>query len=71
MASEYLDDIVFYDQWRQWNSLVAILALRLDWVYYRSMLHLQHWPDWRNISHLFSRCLSSFIRHMGLALACF
>lgn len=66
---EYLDDILFNDQWRRWHILVAILALRLDRILHLRNVHHPDWPYWSDVSYLISRHSSIFIRHMGLLMA--
>jgi hypothetical protein len=53
-VAEHLDDFVVYD--RQWSVLVAIMALCVDWILNRCLLHLPDWPNWCYIPYLVPCC---------------
>lgn len=65
--TEYLDDIFFHD--RQWALLVAVMALRLDWLCHRCLFHLRNGPYWSYLSYQLSRRQQSFFRHLGFPVA--
>ncbi len=46
---EYLDDIVVYGC--QWSLLVAVMALRLDWLFDLWYLYLYDWENWCYLSY--------------------
>ena len=45
------------------------MALRLDWLRNRCLLHLRHWPYRSYIPHQLSRREQSFLRYLGLPVA--
>jgi len=51
---QHLDDLVFYDRFGR-SLLVAIMAVRLDWLLYRRYLHLLDWSNWSDVSHFVPR----------------
>lgn len=68
MKLEHLDDIVVYG--RQWSLMVAIMALRMDWIRHSSQLHMHDWTHWRNLPYPVSRRCQGVFRHLGVPLAC-
>ncbi len=66
---EYLDGIVVDDH--RWAVMVAVLALRLDWIHHIRHLHLHDRSDRRYVPYQLPRPHSSIVRDLGLALACF
>lgn len=63
-----MDDLVFDDHW--WAVMVAILALRLDRIFYFRHLDLHVRSDRRYLPYQLPRCHSSVIRYLGFAVAC-
>lgn len=68
ILSEHLDDFLFYDQ-RLWSFMVAIMALCLAWLHFRSLLRLHDWPNRCYLPHLLPCCVSILLRHLGCSLA--
>ncbi len=50
---EHMDDCL--DASCERPFLVAVLALRVDWIHHLWDFHLHDWTDWRDIPHQFSR----------------
>jgi hypothetical protein len=66
-ASEYLDDFVLHDS--RWPILVAIVAMCLDWVYYRWSFCLPNWPNRRDLPYPICGSESCILRNLGFFLA--
>lgn len=62
-----MDDIVFDDH--RWAVMVAIMALRLDWIHHIRHVHLHDRSDRRYLPYQLSRCRSSILWYLGFALA--
>lgn len=69
LPQEHLDDIFFDDIGLKGHFVVAVLALRLDWLQYRRLLHLHDGTNWGNLPHLLSRRDQSVFWHLGFAVA--
>jgi len=66
--TEHLDDFVFDDC--GWLVLVAIMDLRLDWISHRRRFCLLDRSHRCCLSHFLPSYSSSFIRNLGIILAC-
>lgn len=51
-SPEHLDDFVLYD--RQRPFLVAVMAMRLDWLHYFGYFHLHDWTNRRDVPYQLS-----------------
>lgn len=51
--------------------MVAVMDLRVGWLFHSRLLHLLDRPHRRNVPYRISRHCSIFIWYLGLSLACF
>jgi hypothetical protein len=68
---QHLDDRLRDDQpfLREWHILVAIVALRMDWLHDCCLFHLHDGTDWRDLSHQLSSRGESFLWYLGFPMA--
>jgi hypothetical protein len=70
VATEHLDDSQLHDQWRR-LELVAVVDMRMAWLYHRRLLHLHDWKNWGNVPHRVSSGLQIIIWYLGSTMASF